>query len=95
MTFDNRIHAMNMPNREEPDKNSPEKEEIQSEQDESRRGFTLTEFLGIGLIAGGLFNVPDIIKQPVTKADWMMLVVVLALLVSGALLLVLPKILRR
>ena len=65
------------------------------ELDEPRRGFTLTEFLGIGLVAGGLFNIPTILKTPETNADWMMLVIVLALLLIGGLLLLLPKVIRR
>lgn len=78
----------------------PKQDPVVSKQDreeleESGRGFTLTEFLGIGFIAGGLFNVPNILKIPVTNADWMMLVIVLALFLLGGLLLLLPKVIRR
>lgn len=78
----------------------PEQEPValkqnREELEEPVRGFTLTEFLGIGLIAGGLFNVPNILKTPETNADWMMLVIVLALFLLGGLLLLLPKLIRR
>ncbi|NMA11636.1 MAG: hypothetical protein GX933_00415 [Chloroflexi bacterium] len=79
----------------EPDQNFVETKQDRENFEESRRGFTLTEFLGIGLIAGGLFNVPNILKVPATNAEWMMLVIVLALFLLGGLLLLLPKVIRR
>lgn len=50
-------------------------------------GLGLTGFLGIVLLAGALFNVPAILKKPETTADQMMLVIVLAMALGGAVLL--------
>ena len=44
-------------------------------------------YLGIVLVAGGLFNVPAILKIPETTEDRMMLVIVAAMIIGGALLL--------
>ena len=43
--------------------------------------------LGVSLIAGALFNIPQILKKPETTADWMMLVIILTMLLGGAILL--------
>lgn len=43
--------------------------------------------LGISLLAGALYNIPAIWKIPQTNADWMMLVIVLAMALGGAILL--------
>ncbi len=79
----------------EPEQDPDASKQDREEPEEPGRGFTLTEFLGIGLIAGGLFNVPNILKIPATNADWMMLVIVLSLFLLGGLLLLLPKVIRR
>lgn len=49
----------------------------------------------IVLLAAGLFNLPTILKKPVSDADWMMLVIVLALIGCGLLLLILPNLIRK
>ena len=43
--------------------------------------------LGVSLLAGALFNIPEIWKIPETNADWMMLVIVLTMALGGAILL--------
>ena len=51
----------------------------------------LTAFIGIGLLAGALFNIPAIMKVPETTADKMMLVIVLVMAAGGAILLLAGK----
>lgn len=63
---------------------SPEPEKPGAEE---RPGIGITGFLGIVLLAGALFNVPAILKVPETDADRMMLVIVLAMALGGAILL--------
>ncbi len=63
---------------------SPEKDP-EEEQDRPALGFT--GFLGIVLVAGALFNFPNIMKIPETTADKMMLVIVLVMLLGGVILL--------
>ncbi|MHC1772434.1 MAG: hypothetical protein AB9907_12030 [Flexilinea sp.] len=52
-------------------------------------------FIGIVLVAAGFFNLPAILKKPVTNADWMMLVIVLFFIFLGLAVLLLPRILRK
>ncbi len=52
-------------------------------------------FIGIVLIAAGLFNLPAILKKPVTNADWMMLVIVLFFIILGLVVLILPRLLKK
>ncbi len=59
------------------------------EKGETTLGFT--GLLGIVLLAGALFNVPAIMKVPVTTEDKMMLVVVIAMAIGGAVLLIFRK----
>lgn len=57
--------------------------------EEKKPGFTV--FLGVVLLAGALFNVPAIMKVPETEADKMMLVIVQAMALAGAILLFFPR----
>ena len=57
--------------------------------EEKKPGFTV--FLGVVLLARALFNVPAIMKVPETEADKMMLVIVLAMALAGAILLFFPR----
>lgn len=57
-------------------------------EDSGNLGFR--EIAGIALLAGGAFNIPEILKVPETTADQMMLVIVLAFIAAGCLLLFLP-----
>ena len=61
--------------REDPDK----------KQENPSMGFS--GFLGIVLVAGALFNLPNIMKVPETTADKMMLVIVIVMLIGGVILL--------
>ena len=54
---------------------------------EDQEKLGLPAFIGIGLLAGALFNIPAIMKVPETTADKMMLVIVLAMAAGGAILL--------
>jgi len=47
------------------------------------------------LIAASFFNIPSLIKKPETQSDWMMLVIVLVFLLSGFILLLLPRFLQK
>ena len=49
--------------------------------------FGVKGVLGVSLIAGALFNIPEILKKPETDADWMMIVIIAAMLIGGAILL--------
>ena len=74
--------------------NSKKKTETQPAGSENGRkeeapGFSV--ILGVVLLAGALFNVPSILKTPETTADKMMLVIVLAMALGGAVLLFFRK----
>ena len=43
--------------------------------------------LGVSLLAGALFNIPEILKKPETGADRMMLAVITAMALGGIILL--------
>lgn len=58
-----------------------------SEKQDDSREIGITGFVGIVLLAGALFNIPAILKTPETTADKMMLVIVLAMALGGAVLL--------
>lgn len=64
-------------------------EKTQTRERQPRLG--LRGFLGVVLVAGALFNVPQLLKKPETDADWMMLIFVAAMLLAGLLLLFLPR----
>lgn len=71
----------------------PKKKSSQTGQ-EPEKGETTLGFaglLGIVLLAGALFNVPSIMKVPVTTEDKMMLVIVLAMALGGVILLIFRK----
>ncbi len=59
-----------------------------SEENNDSRELGITGFAGIVLLAGALFNIPAILKTPETTADKMMLVIVLAMGIGGAILLI-------
>lgn len=59
-----------------------------SEENNDTRELSVTGFVGIVLLAGALFNIPAILKPPETTADKMMLVIVLAMALGGAILLI-------
>ena len=63
--------------------------EESGEKKEDSLGFA--GYLGIVLLAGGLFNLPNIMKVPETTADKMMLVIVITMMAGGAILLLLRK----
>ena len=69
--------------------------ETEQENQNQSEGIPLTMFLGLIILVGGLFNVPAILKKPATDAEWMMLVIVAAMLLSGLLLIFLPKVIKR
>lgn len=73
----------------EPKEKSTQTGQERSEKGETTLGFT--GLLGIVLLAGALFNVPAIMKVPVTTEDKMMLVVVIAMAIGGAVLLIFRK----
>jgi len=52
-------------------------------------------FIGIVFLAAGIFNLPAIMKKPVSNSDWMMLVIVLFFIVLGLLAILLPKFLHK
>ncbi|MBQ6521183.1 MAG: hypothetical protein IJI14_20945 [Anaerolineaceae bacterium] len=58
-----------------------------SEKQDDSREIGITGFVGIVLLAGALFNIPAILKTPETTADKMMLAIVLAMALGGAVLL--------
>ncbi len=66
-----------------------------SDQPERPNRIGLTDTLGIVILAGALFNLPAILKKPASDADWMMLVIVLVMLLIGAVLLGVPRLLER
>ncbi len=66
------------------DNRSPEKKQ---EEEQERPALGFSGFLGIVLVAGALFNFPNIMKIPETTADKMMLVIVLVMLLGGVILL--------
>ena len=72
------------------EKGVPEKPE---EPSQSTTG--LSDFIGIVLIAASFFNIPSLLKKPETQSDWMMLVIVLVFLLSGFILLLLPRFLQK
>jgi F0F1-type ATP synthase assembly protein I len=72
------------------EKGVPEKPE-----EPSQPATGLSDFIGIVLIAAGFFNVPSLLKKPETQSDWMMLVIVLVFLISGFILLFLPRFLQK
>ncbi len=57
------------------------------EEEQDRPSLGISGFLGIVLVAGSLFNLPNIMKIPETTADKMMLVIVLVMLIGGVILL--------
>ena len=57
------------------------------EEEQERPALGFSGFLGIVLVAGALFNFPNIMKIPETTADKMMLVIVLVMLLGGVILL--------
>lgn len=74
--------------------NSKKKTETQpagSENDRREEAPGFSVILGVVLLAGALFNVPSILKIPETTADKMMLVIVLAMALGGAVLLFFRK----
>ncbi len=71
-------------------KNKPSRlAKANAEQPKKSRTVKKTGFVGIVLLAGALMNVPKVLKVPETSADKMMLAIVLALAVGGAILLLL------
>ena len=58
-----------------------------SDEDKSRSDLGVTGFIGLVLLAGALFNVPAILKVPLTKEDIIMLSVVLTMALGGGILL--------
>ena len=71
-----------------PEKSSPDTGD-DPKKAESTLGFA--GFLGIVLLAGALFNVPAILKVPVTTEEKMMLVIVLSMAVGGIILIIFGK----
>ncbi len=72
-----------------------EKEASEKPDELSQPATGLSDFIGIVLIAAGFFNVPSLLKKPETQSDWMMLVIVLVFLISGFILLFLPRFLQK
>jgi nitric oxide reductase large subunit len=46
-------------------------------------------------LAAGIFNLPSIMKKPVTNSDWMMLVIVIFFIVLGLFAILLPKFIHK
>ena len=57
------------------------------EEESDKPSLGISGFIGIVLVAGALFNLPNIMKVPETTADQMMLVIVLVMLLGGVILL--------
>ena len=55
----------------------------------------ISDFLGIILLAGGLFNIPAILKKPETDSEWMMLTIVITLIIAGGILIWIPRLLQK
>ena len=55
----------------------------------------ISDFLGIILLAGGLFNIPAILKRPETDSEWMMLTIVITLIIAGGILIWIPRLLQK
>mgnify|MGYP000873823393 FL=1 len=72
-----------------------EKEVVEKPNEISQPTTGLSDFIGIVLIAAGFFNIPSLLKKPETQSDWMMLVIVLVFLISGFILLLLPRFLQK
>ncbi|HNY20386.1 MAG TPA: hypothetical protein PKJ76_10150 [Flexilinea sp.] len=72
-----------------------EKEVVEKPNKISQPTTGLSDFIGIVLIAAGFFNIPSLLKKPETQSDWMMLVIVLVFLISGLILLFLPRFLQK
>ena len=72
-----------------------EKEASEKPDELSQPATGLSDFIGIVLIAASFFNIPSLIKKPETQSDWMMLVIVLVFLLSGFILLLLPRFLQK
>ena len=54
-----------------------------------------SSFIGVVFLAAGIFNIPAILKKPVTNSDWMMLVIVVFFIVLGLLAIFLPKFIQK
>lgn len=54
-------------------------------------GIGCTGFVGIGLVAGGLWNIPVFFHLPQSREGWMMWGLVLLMIAAGVLLLILPR----
>ena len=67
-------------------KHKQKKTHSEEEEKQSSPGFGV--FLGIVLLAGALFNIPNILKTPETTADRMMLVIVAVMAAGGTFLLI-------
>lgn len=76
-------------------KDQPEIIDNSGSTEETPSKLGLSGFLGVVLVAGALFNVPQIMKRPETNADWMMLAIIGAMLIAGLLLLLLPGKLKK
>ena len=74
-------------------KNTPPEPEPENEGPSGLK--RISDFLGIILLAGGLFNIPAILKKPETNNEWMMLTIVVTLIVAGGILIWIPGLLQK
>lgn len=74
-------------------KNTPPEPESENKGPSGLKG--ISDFLGIILLAGGLFNIPAILKKPETNNEWMMLTIVITLIVAGGILIWIPGFLQK
>ncbi|GEM_PF-4489505 len=82
--------------RKNPDQTDSQAHETEAAEQEQQAAplRNVSDFLGIILLASGLFNLPAILKKPQNDSDWMMLVIVIALAAAGGILLGAPRLLQ-